>query len=241
MERGHSVDAPGCIPMKRTLTFIHTSPAAIAPLMQFYAKSEPEWEITNLLDDGILRFFKIGELGLVEERLREMLAAARTTYAAEAALVTCSSVSTAMIATLAENSPMPVVKIDQPMAELAVACGSRIGVAVTFPPTEAPTRSLLAQAAAALSRSVEIDVEIAPTAYDALLSNDLDTHDRLLIDACDRLVERGAEAIVLAQVSMARAEDRIRQRLSVPVFSSLSTSLEALRRVLSSPALSAGS
>jgi Asp/Glu/hydantoin racemase len=222
--------------MKRTLTFIHTSPAAIGPLMQFYSKSEPEWEITNLLDDGILRFFKQEELGLVEERLREMLAAARTTYAAEAALVTCSSVSSEMIAALAETFPMPVVKIDQPMAERAVECGARIGVAVTFPPTETPTRNLLLRAAAARGRSIEVDVEVASAAYDALLSNDLETHDRLLIDACDRLAARGANAIVLAQVSMARAEDRIGQRLSVPVFSSLSTSLEALRRVLTAPA-----
>jgi hypothetical protein len=31
---------------------------------------------------------------------------------------------------------------------------------------------------------------------------------------------------------MARAEHRIRQRVNVPVYSSLSTSLEALRRLL---------
>jgi Asp/Glu/hydantoin racemase len=218
--------------MKRTLSFIHTSPAAIGPLMQFYSKSEPDWEITNLLDDGILRLLKTGEPALVEERLRSMLAAARTTYQAEAAMVTCSSVPIAMIASLAEDSPMPIVKIDVPMAERAVEKASQIGVAVTFPPTEGPTRRLLLETAAARSRRVDVDVEIASAAYDALLTNDLATHDDLLMEACDRLVARGADVIVLAQVSMARAEDRIRQRVTVPVFSSLSTSLEALRRVL---------
>ena len=218
--------------MKRVLTFIHTSPAAIGPLMQFYSKAEPEWEITNLLDDGILRFFKAGQVDLVEERLREMLAAARTTYEAEAALVTCSSVPSAMVQTLAEASPMPVLKIDDPMAQRAVATGSRIGVAVTFAPTQEPTRRLLTEAAARANRRIDLDIEVIEGAYDALLTNNFEKHDRLLIEACQRLASRDAEVIVLAQVSMARAEDRIRQRVNVPVYSSLSTSLEALRKLL---------
>jgi Asp/Glu/hydantoin racemase len=218
--------------MKRVLTFIHTSPAAIGPLMQFYSKAEPDWEITNLLDDGILRFFKAGQLDLVEERLREMLAAARTTYEAEAALITCSSVPSGMVQTLANASPMPVLKIDDPMAQRALETGSRIGVAVTFAPTQEPTRRLLMDAAAQANRKIDLDVEMIEGAYDALLTNDFDTHDRLLIEACERLASRNADAIVLAQVSMARAEHRIRQRVNVPVYSSLSTSLEALRRLL---------
>lgn len=218
--------------MKRVLTFIHTSPAAIGPLMQFYSKAEPEWEITNLLDDGILRFFKAGQLDLVEERLREMLAAARTTYEAEAALITCSSVPSTMVQTLAEASPMPVLKIDDPMAQRAVETGSRIGVAVTFAPTQEPTRRLLAEAAARANRRIDLDIEVIEGAYDALLTNDFEKHDGLLIEACERLASHSAEVIVLAQVSMARAEDRIRQRVNVPVYSSLSTSLEALRKLL---------
>jgi Asp/Glu/hydantoin racemase len=161
-----------------------------------------------------------------------MLAAARTTYEAEAALITCSSVPSGMVQTLADASPMPVLKIDDPMAQRAMETGSRIGVAVTFAPTQEPTRRLLMDAAAQANRKIDLDVEMIEGAYDALLTNDFDTHDRLLIEACERLASRNADAIVLAQVSMARAEHRIRQRVNVPVYSSLSTSLEALRRLL---------
>jgi Asp/Glu/hydantoin racemase len=218
--------------MKRILTFVHTSPAAIGPLMQFYSRVEPDWEITNLLDDGILRFIKAGELVLVEERLREMLAAARTTYEAEAVLVTCSSVPSTMVRILAETFPTPVLKIDDTMAQRAVETASRIGVAVTFAPTEETTRRLLTEAAAEANRQVKLDFEVIPAAYDALLTNDLETHDRMLIEACERLASRNPDMVVLAQVSMARTEDRIRQRLNVPVLSSLTTSVEALRKAL---------
>jgi Asp/Glu/hydantoin racemase len=137
-----------------------------------------------------------------------------------------------MVRTLAEAFPMPVLKIDDPMAQRAVQTGSRIGVAVTFAPTQEPTRRLLTEAAAAAQRKVDLDIEMIPGAYDALLTNDFETHDRLLIEACERLASRHPDALVLAQVSMARAEDRIRQRVGIPVYSSLSTSLEALRKLL---------
>ena len=43
--------------MSHKLAFIHTSPAAIAPLMQFYGAAG--MEITNLLDDGLLRLLRL--------------------------------------------------------------------------------------------------------------------------------------------------------------------------------------
>ena len=42
---------------KTKIAFIHTSPAAIGPLMQFYGEAAPDLEITNLLDDGLLRLY----------------------------------------------------------------------------------------------------------------------------------------------------------------------------------------
>ena len=49
-----------------------------------------------------------------------------------------------------------------------------------------------------------IDSELIPEAYDALLAGDTERHDRLLMAGVERLAARGAEVIVLAQVSMAR-------------------------------------
>jgi len=45
----------------RRISLIHASPAAIAPLARYYAEAEPQWEMTNLLDDGIMRQFRTGD------------------------------------------------------------------------------------------------------------------------------------------------------------------------------------
>lgn len=217
---------------KRKVAFIHTSPAAIGPLMQFYTEAAPELEITNLLDDGLLRLLAAKESATAEKRLGEMIRAAVETYGAELAMITCSSVSREMAERLAQNFELPILKIDYPMARLAVRAGAKIGVAATFPPTLAPTTKLLNEAAAEAAREIEIVQEVSPDAYTALLANDLARHDELLLQVVERLERHEVSAIVLAQVSMARILPQLEGRAKVPVLSSLHTSLEAVRENL---------
>ena len=219
--------------MKRSVAFIHTSPAAIGPLMQFYGEHAPELEITNLLDDGLLRLLASGKTETARKRLSEMLRSAAEDYAPELALITCSSVPREMSDSLARDFRMPVLKIDYPMARAAVRAGRRIGVAATFTPTLAPTSKLLNEAAAEAGTELEIVREVEPEAYAALLANDTATHDRLLLDLIERLQNRDVACVVLAQVSMARVLPLVGERARVPVLTSLHTSLEAIREALS--------
>jgi Asp/Glu/hydantoin racemase len=219
---------------KRKIALIHTSPAAIAPLMRFYAEAAPELEITNLLDDGLLRLLAHGEHEVVERRLAEMLTTAVRTYGAELAMVTCSSVTRGAVDGLAPLFALPVLKIDYPMAREAVGAGRRrIGIAATFAPTIAPTSRLISEAAEEAGASVELVQEVVPGAYDALLSGDEETHDELLCAAVERLAATaGVDVIVLAQISMARVLPRLAGKVAVPVLSSLHTSLSAIRSAL---------
>ena len=214
---------------KRKVAFVHTSPAAVGPLMQFYTEAAPEFEITNLLDDGLLRLLAARDLNTAESRLTDMLRVAADVYGAEAAMVTCSSVSKEMVESIAGRFPMPVVKVDYPMARRAVRAGGRVGVAATFPPTLVPTRRLITEAAREAGADVEIIEEVAEGAYDALLSGDAERHDALLLDAVSRLEARGVSVVVLAQVSMARVLPKVEGRAGVPVLTSLHTSLEEMR------------
>lgn len=218
--------------MKRSVAFIHTSPAAIAPLMQFYGREAPELEITNLLDDGLLRLLAAGRAEVARKRLSGMLRDAAETYGPELAMITCSSVPREMSDSLARDFQMPVLKIDYPMARAAVRAGRRVGVAATFPPTLAPTSKLLNEAAAEAGVEIEIVQEVEPKAYDALLSNDTATHDRLLLELIERLQDRDVACVVLAQVSMARVLPLVGGRARVPVLTSLHTSLEAIRAAM---------
>lgn len=219
---------------KRKVAFIHTSPAAIGPLVQFYGEAAPDLEITNLLDDGILRLLSAQDYATAQIRLRDMLRAARETYAVELAMVTCSSVSKEMIEQLNAEFDLPVIKIDYPMARRAIAAGGVIGVAATFPPTLVPTGKLLREAAGEAGADVRIIEEVVPEAYDALLSGDAARHDELLLASIEKLDRQGVSAIVLAQVSMARILPRLENRpADAPaVLSSLQTSAEAVRAAL---------
>lgn len=197
--------------------------------MQYYGASAPEFEITNLLDDGILRLFAAGDFAAVETRLRDLLAVAQSAYGAEFALVTCSAVPRDLMNRLCAETPVPVLKIDAPMAAKAVRTGGRIGVAVTFAPTLDPATRLLTEAAEEIGASVELISRVMPEAYQALLGGNLERHDELLLAGIDQLAGQGVDAIVLAQVSMARILEKAEARVPMPVFSSLQTSLAAIR------------
>jgi Asp/Glu/hydantoin racemase len=199
--------------------------------MRFYNEAAPELEITNLLDDGLLRLLAAREHATVEARLAEMLTVAVRTYEAELVMVTCSSVTKGMVERLAPLFDLPVLKIDYPMAREAVGAGRRrrIGVAATFPPTIIPTSQLISEAAEEAGAAIEIVQEVVPAAYDALLSGDEQAHDELLIAGVARLAASGVDVIVLAQISMARVLPQLEaKKLGVPVLSSLHTSLSAI-------------
>ena len=217
---------------KRKIAFIHTSPAAIGPLMQFYSTAAPELEITNLLDDGLLRLLAAQQRTTAQQRLAQMISAARETYGVELAMITCSSVSLEMVAELRAEFALPILKIDYPLAQQAVRAGRRIGLAATFAPAVEPTSKLLAVAAAEAQTSIELMQDVVPEAYQALLANDHARHDQLLLGALERLEQQGAAVIVLAQVSMSRILPHLEGCIQTPVLSSLQTSLAAVRSQL---------
>jgi aspartate/glutamate racemase len=70
---------------------------------------------------------------------------------------------------------------------------------------------------------------VSPEAYQALLTADYQRHDELLLSVIKRLEQQNVAVIVLAQVSMARILPQLNDGITVPVLSSLHTSLDAIR------------
>ncbi|MCZ2150151.1 MAG: aspartate/glutamate racemase family protein [Bryobacterales bacterium] len=223
--------------MRRQVAFIHTSPAAIPMLADYYLDHAPELEITNLLDDGILRFFARQKESEAEERFVDLLCAARDTYNSELAMVTCSAVSRNMMRRLEDATGLPLVKIDEALALEAVTSARRLGVLVSFPPTQAVIRKLLEDAAADAGVEVELTFKLVPEAYEALLGGKNIHHDELLLEGLEELGREPVDAIVLAQVSMARLLRKL-PPLPVPVLSSLRASLNTIRERLGAIAAS---
>jgi len=209
------------------ITFIHTSPAAIAPLAKYFKAHGPAYEIINLLDDGLLQFFKENNEAAVINRLSEMIGTAEKMYGARLAMITCSSVSVPQLEKIRQQVNIPLIKVDIPMAEMAVEAGEKIGLAVTFPPGEKHATQLILDKAAEKGKKVQIMPIIVPEAYDALLGGEPDKHNELLLSA---LREKSGEAdvIVLSQVSMAGLQNQAEDITGKKVFSSPAASLVAI-------------
>ncbi|MCI0420398.1 MAG: aspartate/glutamate racemase family protein [Acidobacteria bacterium] len=218
--------------MKRKIAFVHASPAAIAPLMRYYGEAAPDLEVTNLLDDGVLRLLKLNDESTARQQLAGLIQAGCNAYGAEVAMLTCSSVSKGLLARLRTDARIPVLRIDEPMARMAVRGGQRIGVAVTFPPALESASRLLNEAAADAGVKVTLVPEVVDKAYEALLSGRAGEHDELLLNGVDRLLQKKVDVIVLAQVSMARILPGLKRKTRVPALTSLDTSLIAIRSLL---------
>jgi Asp/Glu/hydantoin racemase len=212
------------------VVFLHAARPSVEPLMQYYPRVWPELRITNLLDDGIMGLFAAGRWDTARERLLAMARVGHEVYGAQAGLVSCSAVSREQMAAFRAASPIPLLKIDEPMAALATATASRLGLLVTFPPTLEIAEQLLREAAG--DAPLEIVPLVAPEAIAALLHGDRAGHDARLLAAAEELAGQGIGALVLAQVSMGPLVPVLRERLGIPVFSSLETSVSALQSLL---------
>lgn len=187
--------------------------------------------LTSIIDDAII--FDINRHGGLSAAVtRRLIRYYRNAEDAGADVIfnTCSSVGE-IVALGRQVVDVPIVRIDEPMAELAAKQYRRIGVLATLESTLGPTRRLIAEKAEGEGRTVEIVAEVAKGAFEALAHKDPATHDELVGEAVGRLSD-DVEAVVLAQASMARMQERLQQRSAVPVLTSLSSGLEAVRAAL---------
>ncbi|MFD7159804.1 aspartate/glutamate racemase family protein [Kribbella sp. NPDC059898] len=105
---------------------------------------------------------------------------------------------------MAERLGVPVYRVDEAMADEAVAGGGRVSVIATLPTTVRPTAALLRERAELAGRAVEIDEVVVEGAFEAAVAGDRARHDALVAAAIEAAA---GEVIVLAQASMASAAE----------------------------------
>ena len=197
----------------------------------------PEAKFFHVVDESLIQnTIRSGKLQkLTMRRLLDQIASAEAA-GADAVLVTCSSIGPGV--TLArEFFDIPVLRIDEAMAEVAVEQATRIGVLATLRTTLDPTTALLREKAAQAGRQVELVECLCADAFPAVLAGDTATHDRILRKA---LLEdlTGVDLIVLAQASMARVVATLAPgSLRVPVLSSPELAVLRVRQALALPAI----
>lgn len=214
----------------RTVVVVHTGPASVQPIKQQFQQILPDVRVVNIMDDSLLNDV------MAAGRLTEAVTGRIFSYmqlgqqmGAVALLNACSSVGEAASAARPAIA-IPIIKIDEAMAERAVASGPRVGVVATVRTTLEPTVRLINAKAAAAGRSIEVTEALAEGGFQALLDGNPALHDDIVKRTIQSLADK-VDVIVLAQVSMARLIPLL-TGMKVPVLSSLQSGVEAVRGVL---------
>lgn len=219
--------------MATTLALIHTSPTLTPMFTALCTEQIPETTIFHMVDESLIKD-TIREGGLRRITMRRLLVMIESANmsGADAVMVTCSSIGPG-IAIGQQLFDFPVIRVDEAMAETAVRMGKRIGVMATLRTTLEPTIALLRQKAAEAGREIEIVDSLCDGAFEAVLSGDTATHDRILTDALLNDM-RGVDLVVLAQASMARVVKTMPEgTLKMPVLSSPELAVRQAREILS--------
>ena len=181
------------------------------------------FEDSSLIKDVISQGSVSGDIC---DRVMEHLASADKTDA-DCIMVTCSSLGPAVDAAK-DKFTKPILRVDQPLADRAVALGAKIGVVATLITTLVPTTELIDRSAKKVGKKIEIVTELCDKAFDAFLSGNYQQHDAAVLDAVKRLASQ-VDVIVLAQASMARIIGNLAPgEIDVPILSSPSLAVDYL-------------
>jgi Asp/Glu/hydantoin racemase len=216
----------------RRLALVHTVAGLVPRFRELSAELIPEVETFDIVDETLLRdATREGRVSLeTARRLFSHLAAAEQ-HGADAILVTCSSMGGAVDAAR-PFAGVPLLRVDQAMAEQAVERGAHIGVLATLWSTLGPTAALIRRTAVEAERSVEVRDRLCDGAFEALGEGDTDRHDTLVRDGLRELLD-WADVIVLAQASMARVVDTLdEEERRIPILSSPRLGMERMRDLL---------
>ena len=217
---------------RKKLGLIHTSATLVPMFAQLCKEKLPGVETFNIADDSLVKgIIAAGSLTApIARRVASYLESAELA-GADYILVTCSSIGPAVEAG-AKLMGVPVLRVDQPMADQAVATGQKIGVIATLRTTLEPTADLISRRAEAAGKKIEVTSRLCEGAFDALMSGDAAKHDAMVAGALKELSQQ-VDVIVLAQASMARVVDTLSPAdKRVPILASPGIAIDYLSKIL---------
>lgn len=217
---------------RKKLGLVHTSATLVPVFVQLCKEKLPDVEVFNIADDSLVK--GIREAGSLTAQISRRVAGyleSAELAGADYIMVTCSSIGPAVEAG-AKLTGVPVLRVDQPMADQAVQTGKRIGVIATLTTTLEPTADLIQRRAAIAGKPIELTSKLVDGAFEALIAGDGATHDANVAAALKELSQQ-VDVIVLAQASMARVVDTLKpDDKRVPILASPGIAVDYLAKVL---------
>jgi hypothetical protein len=213
------------------LAFLHTLPANVETFGALLAELAPAVPVRHLVDESVLADTRAAG-AMTDDVCGRVPGAVQSLISGGARVVVCTC---STIGGAAEATPAPpgvvVMRIDRPMAERALAHGSRVLVVAALASTIGPTTSLLTDSAQRAGCPLVLSTLVCEQAWPHFERGDRVGYARVIARCIEASpATAGADVIVLAQASMAGAAALL-AHLAVPILASPRLGLEvALER-----------
>lgn len=217
--------------MKKSIAIVQTSAVSSAELKALCEEIMPEVAVYQIIDDSLIKEVNAngGPTCGVRRRMYQYYQQAAS-LGVDAILNQCSSVGE-VADQIKPFVEVPVVKIDEAMAEKAVALGKRIAVVATVPTTVGPSVRLVQQKAREAGKEIEIETHLVKDAMMILIERgDVETHNRMVLGEVEAAAET-CDVVVLAQGSMTVLLPLL-GHIKKPVLTSPRLGVERVREVL---------
>ncbi len=218
--------------MPKTLAMIHTVAGIVPSFADLAAELLPGVSVLHVVDEGLLACI-IAQGRITPGMCLRVVQLAANVEAdgADAILLTCSAMSPA-VDLAAPLLTVPIFKVDEPMVDVALEKGARVGVFATVEATLESVGALVRQRASALRQEAEVIPSLEARAMTAARAGHCDEHD-LLVRAAVADLASGCDVIVMAQASAAQAlPPENLEAMQVPVLTSPRRALARLQSLL---------
>ncbi|MDF2614192.1 MAG: Asp/Glu/hydantoin racemase [Clostridia bacterium] len=215
--------------MKR-IALLHTVKPVHEVLPSKLQEHIKELEIINVIDDFLIKSI-VSNGGITSKELKILyrLISSLESYEPDYIVSTCSSLSDAMDR-LMPFFEIPLLKIDTPMLQKALALGENITILATAPTTIGPTINQLTQLRKVSNLSVNLSSICVPEAGKHLFGGDIPGFINMMIMEAKKVKQK--DVIVLAQASMAPAKQSLEETFGIPVLESPTEFIGHLKSVL---------
>lgn len=198
------------------------------PFGKPFVEANPDVQVWNIMDDSLLKE-TLANGGPTNDVANRMLNYAQVAQSmgADGVLVTCTSVNRAT-KYIRHFLRIPIMNIEEPVGEMAVEQGARIGVMGTIPTSPGAIGAVIRDKAEEKGKKVELVDCVVDGAFDVLCAGDRDRHDRMVCEAMYKLAEQ-VDVIAFAQISMSLLKH---DPVKVPVLKIGASGFDRIRQLM---------
>jgi len=168
--------------MNKSIAIVQTSAVSSAELKALCDEIMPGVTVYQIIDDSLIKEVNAngGPTYGVKRRMYNYYQQAES-LGVNAILNQCSSVGEVADA-IKPFVRVPIVKVDEAMAEKAVSLGKKIAVVATVPTTLGPSVRLVEQMAQKAGKEIEIETHLVKDAMMILIEKgDVETHNKMVL------------------------------------------------------------